>query len=196
MGLDLAQLLRRPVFSRVPNPRVVDGTGEVQYVSAGVFPSSHRGRCSADSLINIALCCLGYLPGLAHAWYIILKYPEDLDDPAYAPIPQQQGHGAGPGRGRVISQDAEGGRVTYYYIAPPQRHAHRPDDDTPDPRVSPQQSGTIPHGQRAYGTAEQAGQAGQPGDSAAAGPSHGGGEEGRPPTYAEAIKGDHKIQHD
>jgi uncharacterized membrane protein YqaE (UPF0057 family) len=27
-----------------------------------------RGICSADSFINIALCCLGYLPGLIHAW--------------------------------------------------------------------------------------------------------------------------------
>jgi hypothetical protein len=27
-----------------------------------------RGICSADSFINIALCCLGWLPGLLHAW--------------------------------------------------------------------------------------------------------------------------------
>lgn len=28
-----------------------------------------------DSLINILLCVLGYLPGLIHSWYIIAKYP-------------------------------------------------------------------------------------------------------------------------
>ena len=40
-----------------------------------------RGICSVDSLINIALCCLGYLPGLLHAWYIIAKYPEIGHEP-------------------------------------------------------------------------------------------------------------------
>ncbi|GBL51897.1 hypothetical protein ACI3LY_005436 [Candidozyma auris] len=34
-----------------------------------------RGVCSSDSLINICLCILGYLPGLIHSWYIIAKYP-------------------------------------------------------------------------------------------------------------------------
>lgn len=34
-----------------------------------------RGLCLQDSLINILLCCLGYFPGLIHAWYIIAKYP-------------------------------------------------------------------------------------------------------------------------
>ncbi|PRT56914.1 Plasma membrane proteolipid 31 [Wickerhamiella sorbophila] len=38
-----------------------------------------RGFCSADFLINIALCILGFLPGLIHAWYIIAKYPQDAD---------------------------------------------------------------------------------------------------------------------
>ncbi|ANZ76208.1 BA75_02633T0 [Komagataella pastoris] len=42
-----------------------------------------RGLCSADSVINILLCILGYLPGLLHSWYIISRYPEayyvDLD---------------------------------------------------------------------------------------------------------------------
>ncbi|GMM53084.1 Sna2 protein [Starmerella bacillaris] len=34
-----------------------------------------RGVCTADFIINIALCCLGYIPGVVHAWYIISKYP-------------------------------------------------------------------------------------------------------------------------
>lgn len=36
-----------------------------------------RGLCSADGFINIALCCLGYIPGLIHSWYIIARHPED-----------------------------------------------------------------------------------------------------------------------
>lgn len=34
-----------------------------------------RGFCTCDSLINVLLCLLGYLPGLIHSWYIIAKYP-------------------------------------------------------------------------------------------------------------------------
>ncbi|CAH6721512.1 protein Sna4p [[Candida] jaroonii] len=34
-----------------------------------------RGICTMDSLINILLCVLGYIPGLIHSWYIIAKYP-------------------------------------------------------------------------------------------------------------------------
>lgn len=33
------------------------------------------GVCSAESFINIALCFLGYLPGVLHSFYIIAKYP-------------------------------------------------------------------------------------------------------------------------
>ncbi|KAK0444540.1 uncharacterized protein EV420DRAFT_1277488 [Desarmillaria tabescens] len=29
--------------------------------------------CSADFWINIALCVLGWIPGIIHAWYIISK---------------------------------------------------------------------------------------------------------------------------
>ncbi|KAI9243597.1 plasma membrane proteolipid 3 [Sporodiniella umbellata] len=37
----------------------------------GVF--LERG-CNVDLLINIGLTCLGYIPGIIHALYIILKY--------------------------------------------------------------------------------------------------------------------------
>ncbi|KAI7899234.1 plasma membrane proteolipid 3 [Cokeromyces recurvatus] len=37
----------------------------------GVF--LERG-CTIDLLINIGLTCLGYIPGIIHALYIILKY--------------------------------------------------------------------------------------------------------------------------
>src|SRR5690242_12585291 len=57
-----------------------------------------RGLCSADSLINIALCVLGFLPGLLHAWYIILKYPDEYP---YESVPDGE----------------RDGNVTYYYVA-------------------------------------------------------------------------------
>ncbi|RMZ85565.1 hypothetical protein DV737_g591, partial [Chaetothyriales sp. CBS 132003] len=57
-----------------------------------------RGLCSCDSVINIALCMLGYFPGLLHAWYIIFTYPEyDYD---YEPIADEEA------------------RVTYVVVAP------------------------------------------------------------------------------
>lgn len=63
-----------------------------------------RGLCSADSLINILLCCLGFIPGLLHAWYIIAKYPEEEYD--YERVPDSEN------------------RVTYYYVShqPAQRN--------------------------------------------------------------------------
>ncbi|KFX97155.1 hypothetical protein V490_02933, partial [Pseudogymnoascus sp. VKM F-3557] len=75
------------------------------------------GLCSADSLINILLCMLGFLPGLLHAWYIIAKNPE-LE--SYDALPQDA--------------EAGGSRVTYIYVqtdgsAPrqqQQQHQQRP----------------------------------------------------------------------
>ncbi|KAL1935424.1 hypothetical protein VTP01DRAFT_4564 [Rhizomucor pusillus] len=37
----------------------------------GVF--AEKG-CNSDLLINILLTCLGWIPGIIHAFYIILKY--------------------------------------------------------------------------------------------------------------------------
>ncbi len=39
-----------------------------------------RGFCSCDFLINIALCLLGYVPGLIHAWYIVLTDDDRVQD--------------------------------------------------------------------------------------------------------------------
>lgn len=36
------------------------------------------GICSCDLLINICLCLLGWLPGMIHAWYIILAAPRQM----------------------------------------------------------------------------------------------------------------------
>ncbi|CUS21385.1 LAQU0S03e01354g1_1 [Lachancea quebecensis] len=45
--------------------------GAVIIPPLGVF--MERG-CTCDLLINIVLTCLGYIPGIVHAVYIILKY--------------------------------------------------------------------------------------------------------------------------
>ncbi|KAH5299587.1 plasma membrane proteolipid 3 family protein [Parastagonospora nodorum] len=37
------------------------------------LPVAIRRGCSADLFINILLCCLGWIPGIIHAWYIISK---------------------------------------------------------------------------------------------------------------------------
>ncbi|KAI2606874.1 uncharacterized protein GGS25DRAFT_493591 [Hypoxylon fragiforme] len=121
------------------------------------------GLCSADSIINLLLCVLGYIPGLLHAWYIIAKFPETYE---YDPVSTD-----------ADERGARGGSVRYVFVEP-QPH--------PQPQVHPHHYPQQPN----YGTAAAAG-------SSSAGPATEG-EEGRaPPTYAEAVKGDHKIQtHD
>ncbi|KAJ5457696.1 hypothetical protein N7475_009084 [Penicillium sp. IBT 31633x] len=117
------------------------------------------GFCTADSIINITLTLLCFFPGLIHAWYIILKYPEpDYDEAAYEPIP-----GGGSRR-----RDLENGGVTYYYrgygtVSAPSQQAPAPANKS--------------HNQN-----EQSSNAG---NSSSAHP---------PPTYAEAVKGDNKMQ--
>ncbi|KAI4205371.1 MAG: hypothetical protein LQ350_000412 [Teloschistes chrysophthalmus] len=138
------------------------------------------GICSADSLINILLSCLGFFPGLLHAWYIIAAHP-DNDDPSsdgYTDLEHGQHH--------------QQGHVTYYYV-----------NDSRNNSVS----GPVPQGypsqQRAYGTVQgmgvppqpqppPQGQQGQQGGPSGQGSSQQG--EGVPPTYEQAIAGDNKVQ--
>lgn len=131
-----------------------------------------RGLCSADSFINIALCILGYLPGLVHAWYIIAAYPES----DYEEIPNDGG---------------EGGRVTYYYI-------NRREQEHPSQQQ--QQTGPKP-APKGYGTTHAMNSAPAPSPAPAPAPapvpdegSSAGGDQGVPPSYEQAIKGDHKVQ--
>ena len=134
------------------------------------------GICTADSLINLALCLLGYIPGLIHAWYIILKYPEpDYDEVGYEPIPG----------GSSQRRDLENGRVTYYYVShqPPQHPSQRSYGSTDQ---QPKQQSTQQSPQPKPSHQPQLGVAGS---------SNEGQTEARPPpTYAEAVRGDHKIQ--
>lgn len=137
--------------------------------------------CSADSLINIALCCLGFLPGLVHAFYIILQYPDSHD---YE---------------RVQDREREG-TVTYYYVSHGQPQVGRQGQQAQgqanygtvgnQANSQGQQSGVLPakkNGQAQQGAPGQQG-GGQAGEGSSAEPN------GPPPTYADVIKGDHKIQ--
>ncbi|KAJ5745823.1 hypothetical protein N7520_011005 [Penicillium odoratum] len=136
------------------------------------------GICTADSVINIALCLLGFIPGLIHAWYIILKYPEpDYDDVAYEPIPG----------GSSQRRDLENGQVTYYYVShQPPRHPSQRSYGATDPRVQPAPQNAQPKPSGPQQEANAGSSSGQPQA-----------ETRPPPTYAEAVQGDHKIQsHD
>ncbi|EKG13009.1 hypothetical protein MPH_09829 [Macrophomina phaseolina MS6] len=154
-----------------------------------------RGICSADSLINIALCCLGLLPGLLHAWYIIWAYPDPGDE--YE---------------RVAGNDSES-NVTYYYVAhttapagPPQHqqpyrtHA-APNYGAAGTRPVPKSTSSQQFpGQQQAGVvnpwADEVSPAAQQGSSSAQGAGEGSTSQ-PPPTYAEAVRGDHKVQtHD
>ncbi|MCJ1469820.1 hypothetical protein MMC07_008462 [Pseudocyphellaria aurata] len=119
-----------------------------------------RGLCTADSLINIALCMLGYIPGLLHAWYIIAAYPEPSDD--YDALPGDGGENGGH-------------HVTYYYV-------NRREDQQPKPQPQPQ---------RGYGTTGAGGRSGEQQHDGEQGSSAGGGV---PPSYEQAVRGDHKVQ--
>ncbi|KAH8553791.1 hypothetical protein BGW37DRAFT_271127 [Umbelopsis sp. PMI_123] len=66
------------------------------FVIAFFFPPIavwiRRGFCSTDFLINVCLTCLGAVPGIIHAFYIVHKYNDYFEDIesgglAYQPVP-------------------------------------------------------------------------------------------------------------
>ena len=125
------------------------------------------GLCTIDSFINIALCTLGYIPGLLHAWYIIARHPEtDVD---YEPIDGAE----------------RGERVTNHDVHDCRGELHSGYGAIGGGETSPQQLGKpappAPSARPASG------------GSAAAGPSEAQGG-APPPSYTDAVKGDHKIQ--
>ncbi|KAJ4399059.1 hypothetical protein N0V85_006131 [Neurospora sp. IMI 360204] len=147
------------------------------------------GICSADAFINLLLSILGFLPGLLHAWYIIAKNPTppfDYDGAAYD---------AYESGGRV-----EGGQRIYVFVHDQQnghnqtgggRHHHGQQAATHKQQQQPQRQGNMN-----YGTT--AGHAPQDSGIAHAGPSTGGDNNNHagapPPSYAQVVAGDHKIQ--
>ncbi|KAJ4180883.1 Hypothetical protein NCS54_01011300 [Fusarium falciforme] len=133
------------------------------------------GICSADSLINILLCVLGYIPGLLHAWYIIAKFPEP------------------PYEYEAVPNDREGGRVTYVYVQCPQGH-HQTQNQQPKPQPQPQHGGNnMNYGTQNASASSQARPAPQQQGVTNAGEGSSD-NHGVPPSYAEVVAGDHKIQ--
>ncbi|KAI1244376.1 hypothetical protein MGN70_014248 [Eutypa lata] len=139
-----------------------------------------RGLCSADSLLNILLCVLGYIPGLLHAWYVIARYPED--EGYYEGLPEHN----------------ESGHVTYVFVQPA-------GEGQPQPKPQHQHQHQHHQGGMNYGTTATnptsgGGSSSSAPAAAATAPQENGGEGGSngssnpPPTYAEAVKGDHKVQ--
>ncbi|KAG5745500.1 hypothetical protein H9Q72_013746 [Fusarium xylarioides] len=139
------------------------------------------GLCSADSLINILLCCLAYIPGLIHAWYIIAKYPEP------------------PYEYESLPHDREGNRVTYVYVqCPPGPHQHgHAQNQQPKPQPQPHHGGASNNNNSMnYGT-QNAGGSSRPAPQQHGVTSNGEGSsesQGVPPSYADVVAGDHKIQ--
>ncbi|CVK94639.1 hypothetical protein FPRO06_09695 [Fusarium proliferatum] len=139
------------------------------------------GLCSADSLINILLCCLAYIPGLIHAWYIIAKYPEP------------------PYEYESLPHDREGNRVTYVYVqCPPGPHQHgHPQNQQPKPQPQPHHGGASNNNNSMnYGT-QNAGGPSRPAPQQHGVTNNGEGSsesQGVPPSYADVVAGDHKIQ--
>ncbi|TGZ83299.1 hypothetical protein EX30DRAFT_394521 [Ascodesmis nigricans] len=151
-----------------------------------------RGICSADSFINIALCCLGFLPGLIHAVWIISRYPDPYDH-EYEPIADESGgrryqDHRPPLAACHQSQNHGGGyraqsRYMVYTIPAPQEEGYgsfanqRQGAERTQDRYVRHQQQTPPEGH-------------------IAGPSVGAGQgQGAPPSYASVVAGDHKIQH-
>lgn len=115
---------------------------------------------------------LGFLPGLLHAWYIIAKYPEQ----DYECIPQ----------------DAEAHRVTYIIVQGPNGEQRR----VPKPQAQPSGYGaTAPLAPPVHQSQNGTWNDGEGSTGGNAGPSSGSSNQAPvPPSYAEAVKGDHKVQ--
>ncbi|KAK5658353.1 hypothetical protein OQA88_2329 [Cercophora sp. LCS_1] len=135
-----------------------------------------RGICSADSLINILLLTLGYVPGLLHSWYIIAKFPE----------PEFQ---------YVGPSDAENGRV-YVFVHESRSNGQQQPQRHGQPQLQAQPK---PHGNMNYGTTNTASSSSAPAPAPAPQPQHHddageGSSDAPPPSYAQVVAGDHKIQ--
>ena len=108
------------------------------------------------------------IPGLLHAWYIIAKYPEPERD--YEAVPRE-----------------EGGRVTYVFVNSDDRQGRQPKQQQ---RMN---YGTHASNNNASNAASSSAPTNQPqpsrNDNAGEGRS-----DGPPPSYAQVVAGDHKVQ--
>ncbi|KAF2032712.1 UPF0057-domain-containing protein [Setomelanomma holmii] len=146
-----------------------------------------KGICSADSIINLALCCLGFLPGLLHAWYIILQNPETYEH--YQQVPDHE-RGQGGTTYYVITHEQPGrqGQPNYGTVGSQPSNGQFPG----------QQSGGVGSfgGQKGGNVKAKVPKAGapQPVSQSQDGEGSSNRPEGPPPTYADVINGDHKVQ--
>ncbi|KAL8730699.1 MAG: hypothetical protein Q9166_003891 [cf. Caloplaca sp. 2 TL-2023] len=172
--------------STLPPPLSIPPTQRLKLTHHLLTVWIKSGLCTVDSLINILLCMLGYIPGLLHAWYIIAKYPEDSYG-AYEPF-----------------SDIENQHVTYYYVNdsrnnshaglvpqqqqyPSQNRGYGTVQGMRSPEVQPQpQSQPKPQPQPQQQQQQRQGQQG-----AGEGSSQG---QGVPPSYEQAVAGDNKVQ--
>lgn len=97
-----------------------------------------RGLFSADFLINIALSILGGIPGVAHCWYVILKYPDDgipffdTRRHSYRLVPEADER----------QEEARSGQYTGEYTAPPPQPQASSSNNQQQPQ--PPSYGTVP----------------------------------------------------
>ncbi|KAK3391242.1 hypothetical protein B0H63DRAFT_467559 [Podospora didyma] len=135
-----------------------------------------RGLCSADSFINILLCCLGFLPGLIHAWYIIAKFPDPEFD-------YQGPHDSEGGHIYVFVRDG-GGNPAAQRVSQPKPH--------PPAKSNPNYGTTNNNNNNAgSSSAPPAARAQAPPLPLDAGE---GSSDNPPPSYAQVVAGDHKVQ--
>ena len=95
-----------------------------------------RGVCSCDFLINVLLCLIGFLPGLIHAWWIVLTWSEerqrfeylqrrrDREEAFVYGAAGQHVHG-GPVRQGVQGSTGTFPGVVYVPVAAPQAHKNQ-----------------------------------------------------------------------
>ncbi|KAE9961979.1 hypothetical protein BLS_000111 [Venturia inaequalis] len=133
-----------------------------------------KGICSCDSMINIALCCLGFLPGLIHAWYIVSSNP----DPGYERVNDGETHVV-----YYVSTQPQGG----YGGVAPQSQFPGQQGGTANAFRKPQPKS----GRKSQAPPPQATTA-PPADSEV-GEGSSSNPDVPPPTYQDAI-GDHKVQ--
>lgn len=114
---------------------------------------------------------LGYVPGLLHAWYIIAKFPDTTE---YEAVPQ----------------DAESARVTYIYVQGADGQQRRQQRPTGVPKTTGY--GTTAAAATTVAPQQRQGENGTWSESSGSGEGSSGAPV--PPSYDEAIRGDHKVQ--
>ena len=125
---------------------------------------------------------LGFVPGLLHAWYIIAKYP---DPESYSAVsqhdPESHNHQANrAGTTYIIVQGPDGRQQR---IAKAGGNSAGGYGTVEQPNVHQGSNGSWGVGGQTGGVVNSGGEGSSNGQTAV------------PPTYAEAVKDDHKVQN-